>query len=110
MSREYKQNPFHQNYYEFWHLKKTVKADINNAHKKYLHQIKTELKNNSSKLWSHIRSRKNTFTVPNSMSYNEDNLNQLTMTLNAFADFFSKSFVVGSDKCAHCTDKSLQIQ
>lgn len=95
---------------EFKILRARIKSDIKVAYTLYMEQVEAKVSSDPSKFWTHVNSLKKDNGIPIQMSYSNKKLNDPTEIVNAFADFFIKSYLPPSFKNNHnsiSTNKSM---
>ena len=77
---------------EFKRLRSKIKLDINTAYKNYTERAENSINQGPNKFWAYINSKKGATNVSKDMYYNGEHLDNSEDILNAYANFFEKSF------------------
>ena len=95
--KKYKQFNSIQDLGKFKTLRSKIKNDIKLAHEQYINNIENNFKTNPKSFWSYIHSKKNTTTIPNNMTYNDNSLGNPQEIVDAFAELFETAFTESSE-------------
>lgn len=90
--KEFKTTGCLEVYNQFSDLRSQIKREIHISHTHYLKHIENNIKNDSKSFWKYIQSKSNNSYIPNNMTYNNLNCDNMGDVVNAFADFFQSVF------------------
>nr|CAH7720100.1 unnamed protein product [Callosobruchus chinensis] len=100
--KKFKRTGDPRDYEEFSNLRRIIKINTDAAYQSYSANVESRIATNPQRFWSFLDSRKNTSSIPNSMIYNDVQLNAPQDIVNAFAEFFSVNihFIYEHHACA----------
>lgn len=76
----------------FRRLRSQIKSDIKIAFQNYINRIENNITSEPNKFWAYINGRKGTTSIPKDMNYNNEPLKTPNDIVDAFADFFERSY------------------
>ena len=76
----------------FSRLRSKIKSDIDNSYKLYLAYVENNIQTNPNKFWSFIKAKNNSTSIPSSLTYENQTLEDPQLIVDSFAHYFSKSF------------------
>lgn len=79
----------------FKRLRATIKSDINISFKNYNQEIEKSININPNKFWSFVNSKRGSSDIACDMEYEGSPVHGSDNVVNAFADFFVKSYTKG---------------
>lgn len=82
---------------EFRRLRSKIKTDIDIAYRNYIASTENRIREDPAKFWAFLNKKKGLTNMADVMNYNGTELNEPIEILNAFADYFSKSYAPSSD-------------
>ena len=77
---------------EFRRLRSQVKSDIKIAFQNYANRIENNITSEPNKFWSYINGKKGKTSIPKDMFYNNEPLGSPNDIVDAFANFFERSY------------------
>nr|CAH7725745.1 unnamed protein product [Callosobruchus chinensis] len=86
-----------RDYEEFSDLRRIIKVNTDAAYQSYTANVERRIATNPQRFWSFLDSRKNTSSIPNSMIYNNVQLNAPQDIVNAFAEFFQSTYILSTN-------------
>lgn len=106
--KKYKRTGSSQYLQTFRDLRAQIKGDIEISYSNYILRIELDIKSDPKKFWAFIKNKRETSGIPNSMCFNNQELNNPRDILNSFANFFEQSFTdpdinVLEDNSIFCT-------
>ena len=72
--------------------RREIKKLIRDAYDRYLKRVTDEIKVNPKQFWTFVKHKTKKFGIPNIMQYDDTELTSPQNIVDAFADFFGKSF------------------
>lgn len=84
-------------YNQFKEIRSSTKKEIDIAHKNYLRNIEYNIKTDVKSFWDYVNTKRGTSNVPDTMVYNDKNLENMDEIVNSFANFFGNAFAAPSN-------------
>lgn len=78
-------------------LRNKLKKDITASHSDYIRRAESDLSQNPSKFWACVNNVRNSSSIPNSMCFENNELNNPQQIVDAFASFFQSAFISSSN-------------
>ena len=95
--RNYKRTGNRLAYDNFSELRRQVKIEIKNAYNNYIRQVENDVRLDPSKFWAFVGSRRGSADISRGMHLHNSVLTTADDIVNAFADFFSRSYLPSSN-------------
>ena len=83
-----------ESYKLFSKLRKTTKAMLKNCYNNYIVKVEADMRKNTKRFWSHVKSKKASGSIPKSMKYKNSVCNTTSSIIKAFTLFFKSVFIV----------------
>lgn len=90
--RNYKKTGNLIEYRQFVFLRAKIKQDLSVAYAQYISRIENQINLNPNQFWSFLNAKRNSTSIPNSMTHNNILLTDPQDIVEAFADFFQQSY------------------
>ena len=94
--RIYKKSSNTADFENFKLLRTKLKRDIDTSYKNYLQSIEYNLSSNPKSFWAYVNSKKNSSSMPNSFTHNDNILDNPEDIANSFANFFRSAYIPSS--------------
>lgn len=82
---------------EFKRLRSKIKSEIRISYSNFVQRTESDIKSDPSKFWAYVNSKKGVTNISKHMHYNNQTLTTTDDILNAFANFFSESYISDTD-------------
>ena len=101
--KQYKRLKTTESYEQFKYYRSYSKQLIFNSYKDYMSDIENRLHRDPKGFWGYIQKKRGNSRIPSSMHYNNRNLDQPNLIVNAFAEYFNSVYVL-SKSCSRADD------
>lgn len=79
---------------QYKNLRSQIKKDIKTSYTQYVRNCEISIESDPSKFWKYIQSKRNTSSIPSSMTFENSVLNSPSHIVNAFAKYFHSVFTI----------------